>query len=70
MKRTMRLATFFALVVAVVGAFPGHADATPRDHGSTVICKYRTDSPTGQAWTALLKRIVVSPPEMFANSGR
>jgi len=51
----------------VVGASTA-GKAAPPDHGSVVTCNYRTNSP-GPAFSAKVRRIVVTPPEMFAKSG-
>lgn len=72
MRSITRHAIAMALTLSLVllAAGPVSASPTPPDHGSTVMCKYRANSPAGQGYTAYIKRIIVSPPEMFASSGQ
>ncbi len=72
MNATIRFTGITALLIAATAMAVSPVNAAPalQDHGSTVLCKYRTSSPPGQAWTALIKRIIVSPPQLFANGGK
>jgi hypothetical protein len=71
MNRTVRLASIGALLIAAITAFPLPVLAgTESEPGGAVLCRYRTSSPPGQAWEALLKRIIVSPPTLFATNGQ
>jgi hypothetical protein len=63
------LGLVMAALATMVGIGPALAGTAPPDYGSTVLCKYRTNSP-GPAFTARLKRINVSPPAMLAKSGQ
>jgi len=46
------------------------AKTPPPDYGSTVACKYHTNGDLNQSFTAKFRRIVVTPPQMFATSAR
>ncbi len=62
----------FALVAlaTIASAAPVAAGTPPPDYGSTVRCKYHTNGNTNQSFTAQFRRIAVTPPQVFAKSGR
>jgi hypothetical protein len=58
------------LTVAIMLAIPAAATAAPTDYGSTVRCRYDVTATGPYGWTeADLRRIRVTPPEMYAQSG-
>ena len=68
-RRLLVAALALAALVPMTGIGPASAAATP-DYGSSVRCKYHTNGNTNQSFTGQFRRIVVTPPEMFAKSGR
>ena len=67
--RRAMLAAWIALALAcITSAGTALAGNGSTDYGSTVTCNYRTNSP-GPAFTAKVRKIIVSPPEIFAKSG-
>ncbi len=66
-KRLSMVAVATAITTSMVVG-PVSAAMQP-DHGGTVTCKYRTTGPVTNGWTAYIKRLIVSPPQLFANSG-
>lgn len=70
-RRTASQLVLAFLPVALLLTLGGQASAASLpDHGSTVRCRYHTDSDTNWSFTAQFRRIVVTPPQMFALSGR
>jgi hypothetical protein len=59
-----------AAAMAVNPAAPTAASSPAPDYGAVVKCKFRTTESGYWGFTAPMKRIVVSPPQMFATSGR
>lgn len=68
MRRQLTFVVALVAVITAIGVSPTVAGTTQQDYGSSVRCKYRTNSP-GPAFTARLKTIVVQPPQIFAKSG-
>ena len=73
MGHSLRKLVAFGLILAAlattVGVGPAVAGTVPPDYGSSVTCRYRTNSP-GPAYEAKLRRIVVAPPLMFSRGGQ
>jgi hypothetical protein len=69
LRAPMMLGLILATLAVAMGVSPAMAGGAAYDYGITVKCNYRTNSP-GPAYTARLKSIVVTPPEMFAKSGQ
>lgn len=68
--RRALIAASLGLCLTLAGASgPALAGTTPPNYGSTVMCRYHTNSP-GPAFTAKIRKIIVTPPEMFAKSGQ
>jgi hypothetical protein len=75
MRSRLALTLIGALALATTAAAPVAAAANtsktpPPDYGSTVACKYHTNEDTNWSFKAKFRRIVVTPPQMFATSGR
>ena len=62
-----------ALVMSAATLFiaaPLSATAAPNNYGSTVTCRYQVTQGDANNWTeALLKRLVVKPPTIYAKHG-
>lgn len=67
-----RFLAALALVLAATSLAAGPVGASPAPYyGVVVNCRYHATSMGPYGWaTARLKRFVVTPPEMFANSGQ
>ena len=75
MRARLTLMLIGALALATSAAAPvaaaAHSGKTPpADYGSTVACRYHTNEDTNWSFKAKFRRIVVTPPQMFAKSGR
>ena len=75
MRARLTLMLIGALALATSAAAPvaaaAHSGKTPpADYGSTVACRYHTNEDTNGSFKAKVRRIVVTPPQMFAKSGR
>jgi hypothetical protein len=62
-----------ALVVSaatLIAASPVSASPAPNNYGSTVTCRYRVTEEGTNGWTeALLRKLVVTPPTIYAKNG-
>jgi hypothetical protein len=66
----MRRLISIIIVGSALLAVPGAATAAPADYGSTARCRYDVTASGPFGWTeADLRRIRVTPPEMYAQSG-
>ncbi len=68
LRRSVTLGLVLAALATIVAVGPAFGATAPPDYGSSVRCRYVTNSP-GPAYEARIRRITVSPPVMFANSG-
>jgi hypothetical protein len=69
MKRLIQSAVVLAFVASVIVAGPVAAATAPTsDYGNTVNCRYRA-SGSGPAYDYVLKRLVVTPPVLYAVKG-
>src|SRR3954451_16711028 len=69
MKRLIQSAVVLAFVASVIVAGPVAAATAPTsDYGNTVNCRYRAGG-SGPAYDYVLKRLVVTPPVLYAVKG-
>jgi len=67
--RSSQIAVVLALAAAAIVAGPVAAATPPTsDYGNTVDCRYKAPGP-GPAYEFRLKKFVVTPPVLYANSG-
>jgi hypothetical protein len=67
--RKVLTAVMAGAATLLIGVGPGLA-SDPPNYGSTVTCRYKTYEGTAFAGQAKVRKIVVSPPRMFAKSGQ
>jgi hypothetical protein len=67
-SKAVALAAAMALAAIAIVVVPANATTPPPEYGSTLQCRYHGAGP-GPAYNFRLKKFVVSPPEMKANSG-
>jgi hypothetical protein len=69
MKRLIPVALLATLAVAAIGVSPVAAATPPTsDYGNTATCRYRAPG-DGPSYNFRIKKIVVTPPQLYAKSG-